>query len=106
MQWFQYALAIGVQAIEIKFGIVIDYIAQCREPAVVHVGRGEGNVAQARYPELAEIAMLRFNITRAGCRSPGQVVVVRAEKIEAALLQFSDTTVPAWVNLAPSDEER
>ena len=35
--------------------VVLDDFLQCREAPVVHVGRGEGDVAQARHHEAAVV---------------------------------------------------
>src|SRR5215813_915139 len=60
-------------------GIVIQHAVERRDAAVVHVGRGQRNVAQSRRPELADVGRLPGHVVQSrvlsGIRQwSGQVV--------------------------------
>jgi hypothetical protein len=88
------ALAVAVQAVFIDFRVVAHDIAQRGEAAVVHVGRGVSEVAQAGHLEFAEVAMLGPQVARCRGVFPGRIVVVAAEQVVGVGQQ---RLMPPWL---------
>src|SRR5712671_2836068 len=82
MQRLEDALAVGVDSFNIEIRITLDHVPQRRDVAVVHVWRGARDVAQPGHAELAEIAVLRLDMPRAGRGGVPWIVVVPAEQVE------------------------
>src|ERR1700675_1082767 len=85
---------------------MLHHVAQGGEAAVMHVGRGERDVAQGRHAEFAEIALLQLDMARARSRRPGWVVVAAAEQVMRVASQPLDSLVPTGVDLSLALEKR
>ena len=72
----------------------------------MHVGPGERHVAQARHPELAEVALARANIAGLGGGGPLRIVIEAAQQGVRAPAQFADAAVSAGIDPAGFDEMR
>ena len=72
----------------------------------MHVGRGERHVAQARHPELAEVALAQANVAGLGGGGASGIVVEAAQQGVRARAQLADAAVPAGIDPAGLDEMR
>src|SRR4051812_16822522 len=76
------ALAVGVDSIQVQVGVKNHHLAKGRYAAVVHVRRGQLDVAQARHAEFAEVAVLRVDVLRRHRARARGIVVEAAEQVE------------------------
>src|SRR6266513_1164910 len=88
----------------VELGVKAHHVAQRREAAVVHVGRGACHVAQPRDAELAEVALLRLDVARAGGGGAPRVVVIATEQVVRARLQPLDAAVAPGIDAPRRDE--
>jgi hypothetical protein len=91
----EYFLAVGVQPLLVQLGVELHDVGERRQAAVVHVGRGPRDAAQAGHAELAEVAVLDLHVPRLHRGRARAVVVVAAEQVERVLLQLLDARLPA-----------
>ena len=96
----------GVQPFLVDCRIVADDVGERLEAAGMHVGRGERHVAQARHPELAEVALAQANVAGLGGGGASGIVVEAAQQGIRARAQLADAAVPAGIDPAGLDEMR
>ena len=99
-------LAVGVKPLFVELGVMADHVAQGGEAAIVHVGRIEHGVAQRRHLELAEIALLGFDMAGAGGGAARRVVAPARQQVVRAGVDLLDATMAAGIDTARLNEIR
>ncbi len=94
-----------MQAFFVEFRVVPHHVAQRSQAAVVHVGRGQGQVAQRRHLEFTEVAMLGPQMFRCRGIVPRSIVVMGAKLVPGARQQALDAALAARVDAVRLDEE-
>src|SRR5258705_13286174 len=70
VQRFQDFFTVGMNSFKIQLRVEHHDLLESRDAAVVHVRRGASRFAQRRHAELAEVAVLRVDMARAGRALP------------------------------------